>query len=118
MEHREILIELVEFRRPAFELHRLVQIFPYDFDGTPVFLTRDHLRNGLLRCIDGRISVSELGAWADLLEGRPGIEYEVGHEDQISEILFQLSTPDINEEVTPQKCWRLLKSLAEESAEK
>ena len=113
MAHRDMLIELVEFRRPALELQRLVDAFPYDFDGAPVSLTRGHLRNSLARCIDGRISVRELEAWASLLEGRPGIDYEVGHEDQVSEVLFQLSTPDINGEVSPQKCWRLMKNLTE-----
>jgi hypothetical protein len=63
--------------------------------------------------MEGRISVRELETWASLLEGRPGIDYEVGHEDQVSEVLFQLSTPNINEEVTSAKCWRLMKKLSE-----
>ena len=113
MAHRDMLMELVEFRQPALELERLVHTFPYDFEGIPVALTRDHLRNSLARCIEGRISVRELETWASLLEGRPGIDYEVGHEDQVSEVLFQLSTSDINEEVTPAKCWLLMKKLSE-----
>jgi len=111
MAHRDILLELVELARPTSELEQLAHMYPYDYEGTPVSLTRDHLKNVLTQCIEGRIPPRDLERWAGLIEGRPGIDYEAGHEEQLSEVLFQLSTPEINEVLTPQKCWRLLNSL-------
>lgn len=63
------------------------------------------------RVVDGTISGQEIEAWAELLAGRPGIEYESGMESRLSAVLFQLSTPDINEPVTIEECWRLLEQL-------
>lgn len=74
-------------------------------------LTRNHIAHVLQGVIDGAISGEEIEAWAELVEGRPGIEYESGMESPLSELLFQLSTPGINEPVTIEKCRSLLKQL-------
>ncbi|HEX7076764.1 MAG TPA: hypothetical protein VF226_22215 [Hyphomicrobiaceae bacterium] len=109
--HRGALLELLQFERPFPELRSSILAFPYDYDGDPVVLTRNHLAHVLQCVVDGTISEQELEAWSELIEGRPGIEYESGMESRLSEILFQLSTPEINEPVTVEKCWRLLKDL-------
>jgi hypothetical protein len=67
--------------------------------------------NELQCAVDGIISGQEIEAWAELIEGSPSIESESEMESRLSEVIFQLSTPDINEPVTIEKCWRLLKQL-------
>jgi hypothetical protein len=65
----------------------------------------------LQRCLEGEIPEADVTAWAELVEGRPSIDYESGKEEELADALFELSTPEINEPVTLEKCWRLLKAF-------
>lgn len=105
------MLELLQFERPFAELRDSLLAFPYDYEGDAVVLMRKHIAHALQRLVDGAISAEALEAWAEFVEGRPGIEYENGMEERLSEALFQLSTPEINEPVTAERCWRLLKQL-------
>lgn len=109
--HRDALIDLVQFKQPLAELRASILAQVHDYDGEPVVLTRKDLTSVLRRCIDREIPGVDITAWAELVEGRPGIDYESEKEEELSEVLFELSTPEINEAVTPEKCWRLLKAL-------
>lgn len=109
--HRDALLELLQFDRSLPELRDLIRRFPYDYEGDAVVLTRRHVAHALQRLIDGAISPVDLEAWAELVEGRPGVQYEYGREESVGEALFQLSTPEINESITSDLCWRLLKAL-------
>jgi hypothetical protein len=93
--HRQALEDLLRFESPILELERPWQELPYDYDGVPVVLTIAHIKHALQRRIDEEITAKDLEIWAILVEGRPGIEYE--DEEQISDLLFQLATPEINQ---------------------
>ena len=83
----------------------------YDYEGEPVILTCVHLARGVRRYLNNEISASDLQAWADLIEGRPGIEYESSRHDILERVLFQLSMPYLNEPINPKLCWCILKRL-------
>jgi len=108
---RAALSELLELTRPVAELANLIHAFPYDYGGLPVVLTKAHLVHALHSCVNGRMTCLELENWADLIEGRPGIDFQFGAEEKLAGVLFKLSTPDINGPLTPQRCWELLKAL-------
>ena len=53
--------------------------------------------------LDKRISSDDLSVWAELVEGRDGIQYEEEFQKVIADVLFWLSSPDINGELTNEK---------------
>jgi hypothetical protein len=107
--HRQALEELVRFERPISVLEKAWQQLPYDFSGNPVVLTISHIKHALQQRIDEEITAKDLELWADLVEGRPGIEYE--DEEQCSDLLFRLSTPEINQPLSADTCRQIFASL-------
>ena len=114
IEHRQALDSLVRFEGPILELEKPWQSLSYDYDGVPVRLTMAHIKHALRRRIDSDITASDLELWADLVEGRAGIEYE--DEEQCSDLLFQLSTPEINQPLSTDVCRRILATVPVEGA--
>jgi hypothetical protein len=107
--HRQALENLLRFEGSVSELERPWQRLPYDYDGLPVVLTMAHIKHALQRRIDEDITAKDLEIWADLVEGRPGIEYE--DEEQCSDLLFRLSTPEINQPLSVESCRHILAEL-------
>jgi hypothetical protein len=48
-----------------------------------------------------RLSAEQLQEWADLLECNEHVDYEHGCEGTVADLLFRLSTPEINDPITP-----------------
>ncbi|MBS0420010.1 MAG: hypothetical protein JSR66_20025 [Proteobacteria bacterium] len=108
---RDCLRALVSFEGSLTELQLSFRDVPYDYEGEVVTLTCAHLARGVRRYLDNEVSASDLQAWADMIEGRPGIEYESSRKDILDRVLCQLSMPYLNEPISPQLCWCILKVL-------
>jgi len=102
MDRREAVSALVDWRGHLPDLIVVAREFPYDSEVPIVTLQAHHIRNALERYIRGEVSASELEAWAENVEGRDDIEYFPDHEDEISDALFNLSTPEINAPISKQ----------------
>lgn len=61
---------------------------------------RADIDHALLLHQDGLIDSAQLQAWAECLEMNDYVEYEAGAEATIADILFRLSTPSINEQIS------------------
>jgi hypothetical protein len=103
-----MLVRIAEFREPVPVLQSGLARFAPDFDGKPVVLKWSNVTNAMRRFIGGELTSAELTAWAELVTGRSGIEYASEEDDVIEDVLFRLSTPEINEPVTVDLCARLM----------
>jgi len=61
----------------------------------------------------GALSGEQLQEWADVLEMNEHVRYECGAEEAVADLLFRLSSPEINEPITPPAVRRLRASLNE-----
>jgi hypothetical protein len=65
------------------------------------------LRPALLRLLDrhqaGEVTAAELAALADELEANEEVDFEEGAERLIGSVLFHLSTPELNGDLTADK---------------
>lgn len=77
-----------------------------------VVLTREQMRKIMNMYLDDEISAEQLSEWAELVEGRDGIAYEDGHEQNIADVLFWISEPEINSKVTKNKIKEYIGYLA------
>lgn len=99
---KNFLINLIEFKQPLNELKK--EFLKYNkviWDNKNLLtLKKEHIINACDKFIKNKISSNELEDWADLVEGLDALEYDPKNSNQISEMLFQLSNPEINGELT------------------
>lgn len=50
--------------------------------------------------VGGVLAAEQIQEWADLLDASEHVEYQSGMEAAIGEVLFRLSTPEINEAIS------------------
>ena len=94
------------------------QLRKHEVQASPVALVRlADVDRALGLCEEGRVSAEQLRDWADLLEMNEYVDYERGSEGMVADLLFRLSTPEINEPITPAVVRRLRASLKSQGAE-
>lgn len=101
---------LIEFSRPLIETKADLAQWQWDYDGEPAVLRRSHVESILRRCLSGDLPLAELEAWADTVECREDIDYELANEQWIKEALFRLANPDIEGKLTVGELKALLQS--------
>jgi hypothetical protein len=79
-----------------------------------VSLTPNHICEVLRQYLSGTVTASQVEDWAEILEGRPGVEYGCGDErsaEVVADTLFRLSTPEINAPLTAALATSLIEEL-------
>lgn len=77
----------------------------------PVLLA-DDLVAVLERYCSGAVSADDVKVWADAIEGRTDlVDYEDSQSRSIATVLFELASPAINGELTPEKANDLIALL-------
>ena len=85
--------------------------FGWGSDEELVTLRVSDASNALECYIRGRITAADLQLWADALEGRDDLGFDPRHSPRLKDLLFQLSTPEINGAITPEVASRWLIAL-------
>ncbi|MGR3938091.1 hypothetical protein [Streptomyces sp. BRA346] len=62
----------------------------------------------LEKVVEGLAEPGELFLWAHTVHFREDVDLEEGHEDLLTQFLFEISTPELFEAVTPDLCYRWL----------
>jgi hypothetical protein len=76
-------------------------------------------RNALLKIIDRflgeKLSAADLEAFAEALDGNESVRFEEQYRQALSDVLFQLSTPEINAPLTMASVTSIRSLLARDS---
>lgn len=102
------LRDLIELRVPLPTAINQLRRFPWDSDTPLTTLTGlDLLRvlNGYLR---GELSDADLEGWAEAIEGRDDIAYELQLEGTLRQIIFEFANPLLTSPIEPDRArrWR------------
>lgn len=103
---------LLEFSMPLEEIIAQLAVMGWDYDGNGVELTRKHLTVILQRYLDGKLSSSDIEAWANCIEGREDIRFEIGLEQKIEDILYELANPLLTQPLDETRAEAILKKLS------
>lgn len=106
----QILDDLLNRRTPTAEAHSALKRFPWDEDEL-IDLRVEHVASVLTDIINGKISPAEGTAWADAVDSRDDIGRQPGHEDDLNDALFQLSSPELLTGPLTTEAPRILKTL-------
>jgi len=93
------LQDLIACRLPLEVVVERVRGFPWDSETRLVSLQVAHIMAVLRRFVDGDLSAAQVVAWAEALEGRDDVEFA---NDIVLDLVFRLSAPEINDDVTPE----------------
>ncbi len=96
------LRDLVSLARPINEALTVLGSLAWDSDEELVTLTRSDVLNVLRMFLAQDLGVDELKLWAEALEGRDDLAFEPGFEEELQQSVFEFSTPEINEPVSPE----------------
>ncbi|MFG2691951.1 hypothetical protein [Kitasatospora sp. NPDC048407] len=72
---------------------------------------RAALEAALAKAADGLVASAELTTWAQVVHLHDGLDLEDGHEDFVAQFLFEASTPELFEPITPEFCQRWLDKI-------
>ncbi|RJQ81374.1 hypothetical protein [Amycolatopsis panacis] len=97
------LRDLVQRRVPVPQALAALTDFAWDSDTELVTLTRADAVRSLRDHLDGTLTDRDLQSWADALEVRDDIGREPGYEDQLTEFLFEIATPEVAGPLTPER---------------
>ena len=76
-----------------------------------ILVSRTTLRNVLQRVLASELNEVEVMSWANVVEAADAIQYEQSFAQIVTGIVFELSSPEINGRLTPEKCRQLLERL-------
>jgi hypothetical protein len=110
---QDILRDLVALSAPVRDLRAELAGFPWDSDGVLVVLSAADALDVLDRLARGEITADECAAWADALEVRDDVGLDPAVRDELGQMLFELSTPELFEPLTPVFAARWRSRLAQ-----
>lgn len=106
-----ILQDLVQFRRHLDELESELADYDWDSQQRLVVLSRADVSSVLSRYVDNELDTDQCRDWAEAILGRDDIGMEHEHEPVLKDLLFQISTPEINQPMTPALAREWLRRL-------
>lgn len=111
------LQDLVRLRRSVPDAAAALAAFDWDSDEELVTLTRADAARLLTAYLDGTLTDADVVTWAEALEGRDDVGFEPSHDDTLKNLLFDLSTPELTEPLTPDNVRRRLIQLTQHKLE-
>lgn len=78
---------------------------------TDVDLSRDDVLTAMRRYLDEDWTAADLSRWADEVENPETVKYEDAYSNLIASVLFDLGTPEINGEPTPDRVRKWVEEL-------
>jgi hypothetical protein len=93
----DILKDLVNFKGNPVELQEELSHYSWDSEIPVLIINRNDFADVIKRCIDGKLTLSEVEEWANTIECRDDLDFE---DNDMQEIIFDLANPNINGEIT------------------
>ena len=105
-ERADVLRDLITLRVPVADATAALARFGWDSDDELVTLTRADVVRVLRGYTDGALTVDDVHAWAEALEGRDDVGREAGFADALTEFLFEAATPELAGPLSPDAARR------------
>ena len=105
---KDILMDLFFFKADLSELQNELSQYPWDAEEHVLIVSQRDLTNVIVRCIKNEITIDEIVTWANVIECRDDLDFEVG---EMQEIVFELANPEINGEITKERLEEIINEL-------
>jgi hypothetical protein len=109
---KDILTDLVFFKSDLSELQNELSRYSWDVEEPTLIISKHDFSNVLKRCIGSEINFKDLVSWANLIECRDDLDFEI---EELQEIVFELANPEINGEITKERLQEIINELQTQS---
>ncbi len=106
----DILNDLVSFNGNLPALKDELSQYSWDTEEPYLVITRRQFLEILKKCLEQKITFQDLENWADSIECRDDLDFE---DEELQEIVFEFSSPEINGEITKERLQEIIKNLSE-----
>ncbi|WP_328647404.1 hypothetical protein OHS58_05810 [Amycolatopsis sp. NBC_00348] len=93
------LLDILELHRSVPDAVRELSRFDFDGEEDLVTLTPAHVTAFLRGYLSGALTENDVEVWAEALAGRDDVGLLEGYGNLLKQVLFELSTPEINEPI-------------------
>ncbi|MCF0064083.1 hypothetical protein MUK70_27785 [Dyadobacter chenwenxiniae] len=104
----DILTDLVLFKGELSELRNELSQYSSDVEKPLITISKLDFSNILRRCIAEEISFEDLTDWANLIEFRDDLDFELA---EMQELTFELASPEINGEISKERLKEMINEL-------
>jgi len=105
---KDILMDLVFFKADLSELQNELSQYSWDIKEPILIISKQDFTNIFKKCINNEISFETLVSWANAIECRDDLDFEV---EEMQEIVFELANPEINGEITKERLQEIINEL-------
>lgn len=102
---------LLELKIPLDEARSQLSTITWDYEGDGVELKASYVVNVLERYLQGELSSQEIELWANQIEGRDDVWFEVCSAHEIEEVLYELANPVLTQPLSFGRAAELLETL-------
>ncbi|AXR68712.1 hypothetical protein [Leptospira mayottensis] len=106
----ELLHKLVNLETPIDQIKKGLSFYDWDSE-INIELNSNHICNIIQKYLDGNLTNNEVEEWANLIEGREDISFEVRNQALLQNIIFDLANPELTEQLTIKKGRDIIYSL-------
>lgn len=107
-----LLHTLLDFSAPLRDSLRRLDAQGWDYAGAAATLRKEHIGAVLTRYRAGQLGEPDVEAWANAIEGRDDIDFDVRDERVIGELIFELANPLLTETLTRTRAAQLFARLS------
>jgi len=104
----EILMDIVQFKGNLSDLQIELSIYSWDVEVPILIINKDVFLNVLKKFIDKNTSFEDIENWANVIECRDDIGFEV---EKMQEIIFELANPEIQEKISKERLIEFVRQL-------
>ncbi len=113
----DALRDLVQRRRSVRDAVAVLAGYKWDSHIELVNLTRADATRVLRDYLSGALTAEEAQHWAEALEVRDDVGRERGFEDELTEFVFELATPEVAGPLTSQRAQQWLDAFGRNAAD-
>lgn len=95
-----LVIALLRAEKPLQNILSQLNKFQWDSQEELAVLTREHVADLLYRFLAGDFTSADVEVWANGIEGRDDIGYEMPFQDLLKQCIFELATPELGQPLT------------------
>jgi len=100
--------KLVSFSDNIENIKDEIQKYSWDYEGKPYVLTKIDMINICKKYINHELSQNDIVIWANLIEGREDIDFEI---TMLEDIIYLFANPNLEGAATVSKCEEFIKKI-------
>lgn len=102
-ERYPIILKLINFDGSIKELKSLLKFFVWDYEGSCAELNCEHICKVIRRYLNGDLTKYDIEEWANLIEGREDITFQLSKRLLLQNLIHELANPKLSTELSIKK---------------